>query len=86
VVDGLIQANGIDGEQCIDGPFFYLQGGVDPKKLGWMKRKILEMIAKNMMKNPSEDRSEWDIADVLQMGGSFVSKENLQPIISWFKE
>jgi len=86
LVDALIQNNGIDNEQCIDGPFFYLQGGVDLKKLGWMKRKILALIAKNMMNNPSEDKSQWDIADVLRMGGTFVSKENLQPIISWFKE
>jgi len=87
VVDNLIQMNGIDDEvHGIDGPFFYLQGGVDPKKLGWMKRKILSLIANNMMKNVSKDSSDWDVADALKMGGTFVKKENLQPIIAWFKD
>jgi len=86
VVENLIQANGIDDEvHGIEGPFFYLQGGIDPKKLGWMKRKILALIANNMMKSATEDNSDWDVADALKMGGTFVKKENLQPIVAWFK-
>lgn len=87
VVDTLIVQNGIDDENHgVEGPFYYLQGGVDPKKLGWMKRKILAMIANNMMKTAEADSAEWDVADALKMGGSFVKEENLQPIVAWFKD
>ena len=67
-------------------PLFYLQGGVDPKKLGYFKRKILSMIAQNIERAENKTAADWDLADTLRLGGSYVSQANLEPVISWVKE
>ena len=67
-------------------PLFYLQGGVDPKKLGFFKRKILSMIAQNIEHQENKTAAVWDLADTLRIGGSYVSGANLEPVVSWVKE
>ena len=67
-------------------PLFYLQGGVDPKKLGYFKRKILSMIAQNLEHQENKTAAIWDLADTLRIGGSYVSGANLEPLVSWVKE
>ena len=67
-------------------PLFYLQGGVDPKKLGYFKRKILSMIAQNLEHQENKTAAVWDLADTLRIGGSYVSGANLEPVVSWVKE
>lgn len=67
-------------------PLFYLQGGVDPKKLGYFKRKILSMIAQNLEHQENKTAAIWDLADTLRIGGSYVSGANLEPVVSWMKE
>jgi hypothetical protein len=67
-------------------PLFYLQGGVDPKKLGYFKRKILSMIAQNLEHQENKTAAIWDLADTLRIGGSYVSGANLEPVVSWVKE
>ena len=66
-------------------PLFYLQGGVDPKKLGYFKRKILSMIAQNLEHQENKTAAVWDLADTLRIGGSYVSGANLEPVVSWMK-
>ncbi|HJJ65395.1 MAG TPA: hypothetical protein O0X48_03720 [Methanocorpusculum sp.] len=66
-------------------PLFYLQGGVDPKKLGYFKRKILSMIAQNLEHQENKTAAIWDLADTLRIGGSYVSGANLEPVVSWMK-
>ena len=63
-------------------PLFYLQGGVDPKKLGYFKRKILSMIAQNLEHQENKTAAVWDLADTLRIGGSYVSGANLEPVVS----
>ncbi|HJJ63064.1 MAG TPA: hypothetical protein O0X29_01385 [Methanocorpusculum sp.] len=67
-------------------PLFYLQGGVEPKKLGYFKRKILSMIAQNLERQENKTAAVWDLADTLRIGGSYVSGANLEPVVSWVKE
>ncbi len=87
VVDKLIAQNALDdGPTPLEGPFFYLQGGVEPQKLGWMKRKVLKMIAGNIQKKTPESKEEWELIDALTIGADYVAKENLQPLISWIKD
>jgi hypothetical protein len=66
-------------------PLFYLQGGIDPKKLGYFKRKILSMIAQNLERQENKTAAVWDLADTLRIGGSYVSGANLEPVVSWMK-
>lgn len=80
IEDELVKANNLS---C---PLFYLQGGVDPKKLGYFKRKILSMIAQNIERAENKTAADWDLADTLRLGGSYVSPANLEPVIAWVKE
>ncbi len=72
-------------------PLFYLQGGWAPKKVGWLKRRMVNMVtrstretlrAKGSSRSPEEDR----YLDFLLHGGSFVAFENLGEIRAWMRE
>ncbi|HJJ47098.1 MAG TPA: hypothetical protein O0X32_02465 [Methanocorpusculum sp.] len=76
VVDKLIVQNSLDdGPNILEGPFFYLQGGVEPKKLGWIKRKILKMTANNIRREDPESKREWELIDALTIGADYVAKK-----------
>ena len=69
----------------INMPFFYLRGGVAPDKLTPIKRKLLDMIANQIERDPRTTRENWDLADTLRFGGDFVKEENLAEILAWFE-
>ena len=73
-----------------DAPIFYLQGGWAPKKVSWLKRRMVGMATKSMRealrdkgsrRTPEEDRQ----LDFLLHGGSFVAFENLETIREWMR-
>lgn len=83
VLETLSKANYIP-----DAPIFYLQGGWAPKKVGWLKRRMVGMATKSMRealrdkggrRTPEEDRQ----LDFLLHGGSCVAFENLEAIQAW---
>lgn len=85
VLDSLIKANYVP-----DAPIFYLQGGWAPKKVGWIKRIMVNMVTrstreslqdKGSRRTPQEQRQ----LDFLIKGGSYVAFENLEPIRNWLK-
>lgn len=74
-----------------NAPIFYLQGGWAPKQVGWIKRRMVNMVTRSMRQSlrdkgsrrtPEEQRQ----LDFLEQGGSFVAFENLEPIRSWMKD
>ena len=74
-----------------NAPIFYLQGGWAPKKVGWLKRRMVGMATKSMraslqdkggLRTPEADRQ----LDFLIHGGSFVAFENLEAIRAWMKQ
>lgn len=73
-----------------DAPIFYLQGGYDPKKVGWLKRRMVNMATKSMRENlqqkPNRTAQEQAQLDMLLHGGSFVAYENLSSVIHWMQE
>lgn len=86
VLEALSKANYTSG-----APIFYLQGGWAPKKVGWLKRRMVGMATKSMraslqdkggLRTPEEDRQ----LDFLIHGGSFVAFENLEAIRAWMKQ
>ena len=84
VLDTLAKANYTNG-----APIFYLQGGWAPKKVGWLKRRMVGMATKSMRealqnkkRTPEEDKQ----LDFLLHGGSFVAFENLETIRAWMRE
>lgn len=74
-----------------NAPIFYLQGGWSPKQVGWIKRRMVNMVTRSMRRTlrdkgsrrtPEEQRQ----LDFLEKGGSFVAFENLEPIRDWLKD
>jgi len=72
------------------GRLFYLQGGWAPKKVGWLKRRMVNMVTRSTRKaleakGSARTPQEQAMLDMLLHGGSFVAFENLEPIRAWLK-
>lgn len=84
VMDTMTKANYV-----ADAPIFYLQGGWAPKKVGWVKRRMVNMVTRSMRQAIREKGrrtpQEQQQLDFLEKGGSFVAFENLEPIRAWMK-
>lgn len=73
-----------------NAPIFYLQGGYAPKKVGWLKRRMVNMATKSMRealqaKGSRRTPEEQAALDILIKGGSFVAYRNLDVIRDWLK-
>lgn len=68
-------------------PIFYLQGGWAPRKVGWLKRRMVGMATKSMRESlqakGSRTPEEEAQLKFLTQGGSFVAFEKLEPIREW---
>ena len=85
VLETLSKANYTNG-----APIFYLQGGWAPKKVGWLKRRMVGMATKSMRetlqaKGAKRTPEENQQLDFLLHGGSFVAFENLEEIRKWIR-
>lgn len=85
ILNTLSKANAIP-----NAPIFYLQGGWAPEKVGWLKRRAVNMVTKSLREKllAKKNRSRYEQAnlDMLLKGGSFVAYENLNTIRNWMKE
>lgn len=70
-----------------DVPVFMLQGGYDKTKLGALHRFIMKGVSSMLIKQLSEKsektHDDENMLDLLQNGGSRVSKQNLAPVLHW---
>lgn len=85
VLEALSKANYVPS-----APIFYLQGGWAPKRVGWLKRRMVGMATKSMRealrdKGSRRTAEEDKQLDFLVHGGSFVAFENLETIRGWMK-
>ena len=75
---------------AITVPMFYLQGGWNPKKVSFVKRRAVEMVTKSLRETlqAKSKRTEYEQQnlDMLLKGGSFVAYKNLDTIRNWMKE
>ena len=75
---------------AIPVPMFYLQGGWAPKKVGFIKRRAVEMVTKSFREalQAKHNRTEYEQQnlDMLLKGGSFVAYKNLDTIRNWMHE
>lgn len=73
-----------------NAPIFYLQGGWAPKKVGWIKRRMVNMVTRSTRETlqAKADRTPEEQADLdmLVKGGSRVAFENLGSIRKWMGE
>ena len=85
VLDTLSKANYVPG-----APIFYLQGGWAPDRVGWFKRRMVNMVTKSTreaLRGKGHRRTHAEEAQyqMLLKGGSFVSFDNLRSIRVWLK-
>ncbi len=85
-LETLSKANHVPG-----APIFYLQGGWAPKKVGWIKRRMVNMVTRSTreaLRDKGSRRTPDEEAQyqMLVKGGSFVAFENLETIRKWMKE
>lgn len=71
-----------------NAPIFYLQGGWAPKRVGWLKRRMVNMVTKSIresLRNKGSRRTpkESQYLNFLLHGGSYVAFEHLEPIRKW---
>ena len=75
---------------AIPVPMFYLQGGWAPKKVGFIKRRAVEMVTKSFREalQAKHNRTEYEQQNLnmLLKGGSFVAYKNLDTIRNWMHE
>ena len=75
---------------AIPVPMFYLQGGWAPKKVGFIKRRAVQMVTKSFREalQAKSKRTEYEQQnlDMLLKGGSFVAYKNLDTIRNWMHE
>ena len=78
------------GNYVPGGPIFYLQGGWAPKKVGWLRRRMVAMATRSLRekleRKPGRTPQEQANLDMLVKGGSFVSLRNLEPVLAWLEE
>ena len=71
-------------------PIFYAQGGWDPSRLSWTKRKMTDMATRSIRralqdKGPNRTPLEQQQLDFLRYGGTYVSFQNLSAVQEWLK-
>lgn len=86
VLDTLTRANYVPG-----APIFYLQGGWAPKKVSWIKRRMVNMVTRSTreaLHDKGSRRTAQENAqyEMLTRGGSAVAFEHLEPIRAWLRE
>lgn len=72
-----------------DLPLFYLQGGWAPKKVGWLKRRMVNMVTrparKALLAKGTRTPQEQEQLDFLVRGGNYVAYQNLDEVRAWLK-
>ena len=83
ILEALRKSNGTG-----DLPLLYLQGGWAPDRVGWFKRRGVELVTRSLRrrleeKGDARTPEEQEQLEFLIRGGSYVRPENLMPIRDW---
>ena len=64
--------------------FFYFEGGYDPKKVGFIKKMMMNMIKKSVEKKPEKTPEDVHLLETFK-GADNTKKEYIQPLIEFVK-
>lgn len=74
--------NGLD-----DGVrLFYLRGGYAPKQLPWLYRTMMAVKTKSVLRQPVKTEADRMLRDAFVNGGSWVTEEQLAPVLAWLED
>ena len=68
------------------GPLFYLRGGYAPKQLPWLYRTMMAVKTKSVLKQPVKTEADRMLRDAFVNGGSWVTEEQLAPVLAWLED
>lgn len=74
----LIETNKIDKE------FFYLQGGVDYKKLKGIKKVMLKLVGKSVIKENKPENKK--MIELFKNGGDFFDEKKLDKVVKYINK
>lgn len=74
--------NGLDGGVRL----FYLRGGYAPKQLPWLYRTMMAVKTKSVLKQPVKTEADRMLRDAFVNGGSWVTEEQLAPVLAWLED
>lgn len=67
-------------------PFFYLQGGFRPEKLGFMKRLMLSLVKKAVAKKQDKTEQDLFMEQALSKSNDYTNASNIKPVIEFMAE
>ncbi len=81
-----IKSTIVKQNQLDSTPFFYLQGGFRPEKLGFMKRLMLSMVKKAVAKKQDKTEQDLFMEQALSKSNDYTNASNIKPVIEFMAE
>lgn len=75
----IIEQNGLDPEK-----FFYFEGGYRPEKVGFIKRKMMNIIKKSIQNKEEKTKEDLYMLEKFE-GAENTDKEAIRPLINYAK-
>ena len=69
-----------------DVPVFMALGGIDRQKITGLKKMMLTAMTRGLEKGFKKSEEDKAMLDLLLYGGDWSSREQLAPILEWYKE
>lgn len=66
-------------------PLFYLRGGYAPEKLHGIYRPMMAMMTRMVTRAPAGTPEEAAMQEAFRLGGDWVSREALNPVLNWLE-
>lgn len=67
-------------------PFFYLQGGFRPEKLGFLKRMMLSLVRKSVAKKQEKTEQDIFMEEALSKPGDYTDVSFIKPLVEFIAE
>lgn len=69
--------------QITDIPFFYMEGGIDQKKLGFFKRGMLKMVSKSIAKKENKTEQDQYMEKALTSSFDLTDQKKAAPLVEY---
>lgn len=72
-----------ESNQLLDTPFFYLEGGINYEKLGFVKRSMLNMVRKSIAKKVDKSEEDKIMENALSASFDHTSQEMIEELVAY---
>jgi menaquinone-dependent protoporphyrinogen IX oxidase len=81
-----VKDNNLTKEEQKEIPFFYLEGGINFEKMGFIPRIMLKTMYKVMKKKKEKTQQDMEMISLFEKSSDNSSKENIKPLIICAKQ